>query len=77
MFCYITKNWQGKSLISIETIVNLISNTTTTNGLKVKYVVDTRKYELNKKITAEQAEEINMQECDQPGNWNYIIRPND
>ena len=27
-------------------------------------------------ISDEQAETINMQECDQFGNWNYIIRPN-
>ena len=75
LFCYITKNWQGKPLISIETVVNLISSTTTTNGLKVQCVVDTRKYELKQKITDEQAEAINLQACDQFGDWNYIIRP--
>ena len=75
LFCYITKNWQGKPLISIETAVNLISTTTTANGLKVKCVVDTRKYELKQKITDEQAETINLQACDQFGDWNYIICP--
>lgn len=76
LFCFITKNWQGKPLIDIETVVNLISSTTTSKGLKVKCVVDTKKYELNQKITDEQADSINMQECDQFGKWNYIIRPN-
>ena len=76
LFCFITKSWQGKPLIDIKTVVNLISNTTTKTGLKVKCVVDTRRYELKQKITDEQAETINMQECDQFGNWNYIIRPN-
>jgi len=75
LFCYITKNWQGKPLISIETAVNLISSTTTASGLKVKCVVDTRKYELKQKITDEQAETINLQACGQFGDWNYIIRP--
>ena len=75
LFCYITKNWQGKPLISIETAVNLISSTTTASGLKVKCVVDTRKYELKQKITDEQAETINLQACDRFGDWNYIIRP--
>ena len=56
-------------------IVNLISSTTTTNGLKVQCVVDTRKYELKQKITDEQAEAINLQACDQFGDWNFIIRP--
>ena len=76
LFCFITKSWQGKPLIDIKTVVNLFSNTTTKTGLKVKCVVDTRRYELKQKMTDEQAETINMQECDQFGNWNYIIRPN-
>jgi len=75
LFCYITKNWQGKPLIDIETVVNLISSTTTSKGLKVKCVVDTNKYELKQQITDEQAKSINLEECDQFGKWNYIIRP--
>lgn len=76
LFCYITKNWQGKPLVDIETVVNLISSTSTKKGLKVRCVVDTNKYELKQKITDEQAESINLTECDQFGKWNYIIRPN-
>lgn len=78
LFYYITKNWQGKPLVDIETVVNLISSTTTTKGLslKVKCVVDTNKYELKQQVTDEQAESINLEECDQFGKWNYIIRPN-
>ena len=76
LFCYITKNWEGKPLTDIVTVVNLISSTTTEKGLKVKCVVDYNRYELNKKITEEQAETINIEDCDQCGNWNYIIRPN-
>ena len=76
LFCYITKNWQGKPLIDIETVVNLISSTKTSKGLKVRCMVDTRSYELKQKITDEQANSINLQECDPFGNWNYIIRPN-
>ena len=76
LFCYITKNWEGKPLTDIVTVVNLISSTTTEKGLKVKCVVDYNRYELNKKITEEQAETINIEDCDQCCNWNYIIRPN-
>ena len=76
LFCYITRNWQGKPLIDIETVVNLISSTRTSKGLKVQCVVDTRSYELKQKITDEQAQSINLHECDQFGNWNYIIKPN-
>ena len=76
LFCYITRNRQGKPLIDIETVVNLISSTRTSKGLKVQCVVDTRSYELKQKITDEQAQSINLHECDQFGNWNYIIKPN-
>ena len=76
LFCYITKNWEGKPLTDIVTVVNLISSTTTEKGLKVKCVVNYNTYELNKKITEEQAKTINIEDCDQFGNWNYIIRPN-
>lgn len=76
LFCYITKNREGKPLTDLVTVVNLISSTTTEKGLKVKCVVDYNKYELNKKITEDQVETINIESCDQFGNWNYIIRPN-
>ena len=75
LFCYITENWQGKPLIDIETMVSLISSTTTKQGLKVICKVDTNKYEVAKKITEEQSASINLQECDQFDGWNYIVRP--
>lgn len=75
LFCYITKNWQGKPLIDIETIVNLISSTTTSKGLKVICKVDTNKYEFKRKITDEELSSVNMQECDRFRKWNYIIQP--
>ncbi len=75
MFCHIKKNWQGRPLIDIETVVSLISSTTTKKGLKVTCKVDTNKYELQRKVSEEDMNSINMQECDQYGWWNYIIRP--
>jgi hypothetical protein len=35
LFCYISKNWQGKPLIDGETAIRLIGSTTTSTGLKV------------------------------------------
>ena len=35
LFCYISRNWQGKPLISVEAAIKLIGSTTTTTGLKV------------------------------------------
>ncbi|MCP4109384.1 MAG: ISAzo13 family transposase, partial [Desulfobacteraceae bacterium] len=36
MFSFISKNWRGKPLDSVGTIVNLISNTTTKSGLNIE-----------------------------------------
>ena len=44
LFCHITQNWRGKPLVSHEVIVNLIANTTTSKGLKVKAELDTSSY---------------------------------
>ena len=38
-------NWQGKPLVSYETVINLIGATRTATGLRVKAKLDTRLYE--------------------------------
>ncbi len=44
LFSYITINWRGKPLHSLETIVNLISGTTTSTGLEVYARLDEGTY---------------------------------
>ena len=75
LFCYISKNWQGQPLIDIQTVVNLISSTTTAKGLKVKCQVDTKKYELKRKVSEDELAKIQLFPCDVLGNWNYVIKP--
>ena len=77
LFCYISKNWQGQPLIDIETVVNLISSTTTKTGLKVDCRVDTNIYETGKKASEEQKENINIAFVGSNEKWNYIIAPNE
>ena len=60
MFCYISKNWAGKPLIDIQTVVNYISNTTTSKGLKIDCLVDHNTYEKSIKISDDQIESIDM-----------------
>lgn len=74
LFAYISKSWQGHPLVDIQTCVNLISNTTTTTGLKVVCKVDRHKYELNKKIlTKKEFETLPIKSNGKLGKWNYII----
>jgi hypothetical protein len=73
LFCFISKNWQGKPLIDVQTAVELIGATTTTTGLKVICQADDTEYELSKKVTDEQLKSMKIVKIAPFDNWNYII----
>ena len=73
MFCFISKNWRGRPLISIETVIELISNTTTSKGLKITCVEDNNKYELGTIVSDEEFAELNIEKDAFHGEWNYKI----
>ncbi len=75
LFSFISTNWRGKPLISHEVIINLISNTTTSTGLKVYAQLDDREYEKGIKVTDEQLATINITRNPFHGDWNYTITP--
>ena len=75
LFCYISKNWQGKPLISIEAAINLIGSTTTSTGLKVICQRDNKVYELAKTVSEEEFESIKIERIKPFEDWNYIINP--
>ena len=76
LFCYISKNWQGKPLVSVETAINLIGSTTTTSGLKVICQRDDNIYELAKVVSDEDYESITIESIAPFENWNYILKSN-
>jgi hypothetical protein len=75
LFSFITSNWRGEPLRDYETIVKLISRTTTAKGLKVTCRLDRRKYPTGRRVTDEEMKRINLERVKFHGNWNYIIRP--
>jgi len=75
LFCFITKNWRGRPLTSYEVIVNLISNTTTKNGLTVRAALDTNHYETGIEVSDEQMARVHCVPARFHGEWNYTIRP--
>ena len=75
MFSHITKNWRARPLLSLEIIVNLIANTTTSKGLAINAKADKNQYEKGIKVTDEELKEINLTNKDFKGNWNYKITP--
>jgi len=75
LFSYISKNWRGKPLISRETVVNLIGNTTTETGLTVMAVLDENEYEKGKVVTEEEIASLNIRGDAFHPEWNYTISP--
>lgn len=75
LFAFISKNWRAKPLTSIEVVVNLIANTTTEKGLKVKAKKDEKQYQKSIKITDEELQEVKLNKNEFRGNWNYSIDP--
>ena len=75
LFSFISSNWRGEPLVDYETVVNLISNTTTTAGLEVSCRLDRRRYPLGRKVTEEEWARINLVRDDFHGDWNYTLRP--
>ena len=74
LFCFISKNWQGKPLVDVETAVKLIGSTTTKTGLEVVCVSDDTTYELAVKVSDAEYESILLDRIEPFGTWNYKIR---
>ena len=77
LFSFISSNWRGEPLSDYETIVNLISRTTTTKGLKVICRLDRRKYPTGRRVSDEEMKTVNVERSKFHGDWNYIIRPHE
>lgn len=75
MFCHITENWRGRPLISREVVVNLISNTTTKNGLTIKAKLDDNEYPTGIKISDQDFNNLTLVRESFHGEWNYSLLP--
>jgi hypothetical protein len=75
LFCHITQNWRGKPLRTFETIVDMIGNTRTSAGLRVKAKLDKRKYPTGIKVTKAEMEALSLHQDEYRGEWNYALHP--
>jgi transposase len=73
LFSFISKNWRGHPLDSLATIVNLISHTTTANGLYVEASLDYASYEKGIKVTDAEMEQLHLKRDKFHGEWNYSL----
>ena len=75
LFCHITQNWRGRPLVSHEVIVNLIANTTTQAGLRIRAELDRGKYPTGIKISDAELALLNLKPDKFHGDWNYTVSP--
>jgi transposase len=75
LFSFISKNWRGKPLTSLQVIVSLIAGTTTRKGLKVHAEINDRLYPAGVKVPDKKMALINVRRDTFHGEWNYEILP--
>lgn len=75
LFGPISINWRGRPLNSLETICNLILNTTTRTGLTVTCRLDLSEYKKGIKISDKWMKKLKIKREVFHGEWNYTISP--
>lgn len=75
LFSFITMNWRGKPLVSLETIINLIGATTTSTGLEVYARLDPGAYPDKIKVPDTDLNNVNIHGDEFHPEWNYRIKP--
>jgi len=75
LFSFISRNWRGRPLVSLATIISLIAATRTRAGLRVRCELDPGRYPQGEKITDAQMSSLNIERARFHGDWNYTIHP--
>jgi hypothetical protein len=75
LFSYISINWAGKPMKTLEMMLGYIRGTTTATGLKVKSFSDRRVYTRAQGVTREEESRMNLTFHDVCPQWNYTFRP--
>ena len=77
LFSYIPINWRAKPLVSLETVIELISHTTTQEGLVVTAIKDFNTYPTGIKVSDEELKALHITRDEFHGEWNYTFQPQD
>jgi transposase len=75
LFSFISINWRARPLISLEVVLELISQTTTKEGLAVIARKDSNTYPTGIKVSDEELAALNLARDPFHGEWNYTIKP--
>jgi transposase len=75
LFSAISMNWRGRPLTSHQVVVDLIANTTTRTGLKVRARLDEGYYPTGIKVTDKQLAAVPITRHKFHSDWNYTLLP--
>jgi transposase len=75
LFSFISMNWRAKPLTSLEVVLELLSHTTTKEGLTVTALKDSQSYPTGLKVTDEEIASLHLLKDAFHGEWNYTILP--
>jgi hypothetical protein len=75
MFSFISRNWAATPLRDYETVLKFIRTTKTTAGLKIRALLNTKRYQSGKKVSKQQMDEIKLKPYTLRTSWNYSISP--
>jgi len=75
LFAFISINWRATPLTSLEVVLELISHTTTKEGLAVTAIKDSHTYPTGITVSDDELAAINLSRHAFHGEWNYTIKP--
>jgi DDE family transposase len=75
LFSFISINWRAKPLTSFEIVLELLSHTTTKEGLTVTARKDSNSYPTGIKVSEEEIAALHLLRDTFHGEWNYTILP--
>jgi transposase len=77
LFSFISINWRAKPLTSLETVIELISHTSTKEGLQVTAIKDSHTSPTGLTVSDTELNALNIVRASFHGEWNYTIKPQD
>jgi hypothetical protein len=75
LFSYISKNWEGKPLRTLEVMLGYIRGTSTVAGLSVKAFLDECFYAKGRKVMNKDIEGLRLKAHTLCPKWNYTLHP--
>jgi hypothetical protein len=75
LFNFISINWAGKPLRTLETMLGLINDTTAATGLTIKATLIDRVYQKGLKVSQKVWDSLQLKRRPICPQWNYIIFP--